>query len=149
MKLRDKFIINSLIGFVIGMIVGVIIWIFLAGDSEPDHSLLMHVIMSGLHGLIPVGAATVFEIESWGLTKQTVVHALLTLASILGIDIPMNWWKPGAELAIALVCYVVAYTIIWLVNYFYWKITVRKMNEELQQLHEHEKDQDTKPNGES
>ena len=140
MKLRDKFIVRSLIGFVLGMIVGIIIWILFVNEDETDRSLLIHVIMSGLHGLIPVGATAVFEIEDWGLTRQTVVHALLTIATILGIDIPMKWWEPGADLAIALVGYVIIYAIIWLVNYFYWKHMVKKMNEELKRLHEQEKD---------
>lgn len=134
MELRNKFIFNSLIGLVAGMLVGIGIWMIPPVNSE-GRSLLLHVIMSGLHGLIPCGAATVYEIESWGLTKPTVIHASITLATILAIDLPMKWFRPGLEFTIALVIYVVLYAMIWLINYLYWKHTVRKMNEQLQSLH--------------
>ena len=135
MELRNKFVINSLIGLVAGMLVGIAIWMIPPINTE-GRSLLLHVIMSGLHGLIPCGAATVYEIESWGVTKQTIIHALITLATILAIDLPMKWFKPGLEFAIALVIYVVVYAIIWLCNYLYWKHTVSEMNEQLRQLHD-------------
>ena len=135
MELRNKFVINSLIGLVAGMLVGIAIWMIPPINTE-RRSLLLHVIMSGLHGLIPCGAATVYEIESWGVTKQTVIHASITLATILAIDLPMKWFRPGLEFAIALVIYVVVYAIIWLCNYLYWKHTVSEMNEQLRQLHD-------------
>ncbi len=134
MKLRNKFIINSLVGFIAGMLVGVAIWMIPPVNSE-GRSLIVHVIVSGIHGLIPCGAATVYEIESWGLTKQTVVHALVTLATILCIEIPMKWWAPGPEMLIALAVYVVIYAIIWLVNYLYWKHMVNVMNRQLEMIH--------------
>lgn len=136
MELRNRFIINSLIGFIVGMLVGIIIWMI--PPVNPDgRSLLLHVIVSGLHGLIPCGGATVYEIESWGLTKQTVVHASLTLATILAIEIPMKWWQSGTEFAIVLAVYVVLYTLIWLCNYLYWKHTVKDMNEQLEHVRKH------------
>ncbi len=134
MELRNKFIINSLIGFIAGMLVGVVIWMIPPVNNE-SRSLIVHVIVSGIHGLIPCGAATVYEIESWGLTKQTVVHALVTLATILGIEIPMKWWAPGIEMLIAVVLYVIIYVIIWLANYLYWKHTVNVMNRQLEMIH--------------
>ena len=134
MELRNKFIINSLIGFIAGMFVGIAIWMIPPVNTE-GRSLLLHVIVSGIHGMIPVGATAVFEIESWGLTKQTVVHASLTLATILCIEIPMKWWSTAAEFAVALAGYVAVYVIIWLVNYLYWKHKVAEMNEQLTILH--------------
>ncbi|MBO4904715.1 MAG: DUF3021 domain-containing protein [Lachnospiraceae bacterium] len=137
MELRSKFIINSLVGFIAGMLVGIVIWLIPPVNSE-GRSLLLHVIVSGIHGLIPCGAATVYEIESWGLTRSTVVHASLTLATILAIDLPMKWFRWGWEFAIAMAVYVVIYMIIWLVNYLYWKHTVKEMNDQLEILHKYQ-----------
>lgn len=137
MDLRSKFIINSLVGLVLGMLVGIVIWMIPPVNNE-GRSLLVHVIVSGIHGLIPCGAATVFMIESWGLTRSTVVHATITLATILAIDLPMKWFSWGAEFAVALVIYVIIYTIIWLVNYLYWKHTVKEMNDQLEILHKYQ-----------
>ncbi|MCR5302344.1 MAG: DUF3021 domain-containing protein [Lachnospiraceae bacterium] len=132
MELKNKFLINSLIGIIAGMIVGIVMWnLFGAGDHE-GRSFTLHIIMSAIHGLIPCGAMTVFEIESWGLTKSTVVHATITLATILLIELPMKWFTWNADFAIAMVIYVVIYMIIWLCNYLYWKHTVNEMNDQLE-----------------
>ena len=132
MELRSKFIINSLIGFILGMLVGIVIWNIPPINTE-GRNLIVHVIVSGIHGLIPCGAATVYGIESWGLTKSTVVHASITLATIVGIGGVMRWYSLS-DFAVAMVIYVIIYTIIWLVNYLYWKHTVSKMNEQLEAL---------------
>ena len=131
MKLRDRFLIYSLIGTILGMAVGIGTWIMTPENPE-GRSLVLHIIMSGLHGLIPCGAAAVYEIESWGLTKSTVVHASITLATIIGIEIPMIWFESGTEFAVAIAVYIVIYVIIWLVNYLYWKHTVKEMNDQLE-----------------
>lgn len=132
MELKNRFLINSLIGIIAGMIVGIATWML--SDDPEGRSFVLHMIMSGLHGLIPCGAATVYEIESWGLTKSTIVHATVTLATILGIELPMRWFTWGTEFAVAMLVYVVIYAIIWLSNYLYWKHTVGKMNDQLEVL---------------
>ncbi len=134
MELKKTCLINSLIGIVAGMIVGLIFWAA-NGAAAGGRSFLLHMVASALHGLIPMGAATVYSIESWGLTKSTAVHATLTLATIIGIELPMKWFPLGPEFAIAMTVYVVIYLIIWLGNYLYWKHTVREMNEQLKALH--------------
>ena len=124
MELKNKFVINSLIGIIAGMIVGLVMWMIPPVNSE-DRSFVAHMIASALHGMIPCGAATVYGIESWGLTKSTVVHASITLATIVGIGGVMRWYSLP-DFAVAMV--------IWLVNYLYWKHTVSKMNEQLEVL---------------
>ena len=132
MELKTKFLINSLIGIIAGMIVGIAIWMIPPVNME-GRSFVAHMIASAIHGLIPCGAATVYDIESWGITKSTVVHASLTLATIVGVGGVMKWYSLK-EFAIAMVIYVIIYTIIWLINFLYWKHTVSKMNEQLEIL---------------
>ena len=132
MELKSKFLINSLIGIIAGMIVGIAIWMIPPVNTE-GRSFVAHMIASAIHGLIPCGAATVYGIESWGITKSTAVHASLTLATIVGVGGVMRWYSPK-EFVIAMVIYVIIYTIIWLINFLYWKHTVSKMNEQLEIL---------------
>ena len=115
MELKSKFLINSLIGIIAGMIVGIAIWMIPPVNTE-GRSFVAHMIASAIHGLIPCGAAAVYNIESWGITKSTVVHASLTLATIVGVGGVMKWYSPK-EFAIAMVIYVIIYTIIWLINF--------------------------------
>ena len=137
MELKNRFFINSLIGIIAGMIVGIIIWMLQSGNPE-GRSFVLHIVMSGLHGLIPYGAATVYSIESWGLTKSTVVHATITLATILAIELPMKWFEWNREFAIMMVIYVIIYTLIWVGNYLYWKHTIKKINDELKDYQKEE-----------
>ena len=139
MDLKSRFLINSLIGIIAGMIVGIIMWMLNSPDGHGNTNFALHMIMSGLHGLIPCGAMTVYEIESWGLTKSTVVHATITLATILCIELPMKWFSLNAEFAIAMLIYVVIYTFIWLCNYLHWKHEVREMNDQLEIIHKNQK----------
>ena len=127
MELKNKFLINSLVGIIAGMIVGIVFWM-INSETVQGSGFILHVIVSGIHGLIPCGAATVYEIESWGVTKSTIVHATVTLATILAIEIPMKWFSSPVEFAIALIIYVVIYTVIWLCIFLYWKNTVKEMN---------------------
>ncbi len=138
MELKNRFLINSLIGIIAGMIVGIIMWMINTPGGFENGNFALHMIMSGLHGLIPCGAMTVYGIESWGLTKSTVVHATITLATILSIELPMKWFTWGAEFAIAMVIYVIIYAFIWLINYLYWKRTVHEMNDQLGSIHKQE-----------
>ncbi len=138
MELKNRFIINSLIGIVAGMIVGIGTWMLTPGNPE-GRSFILHLVMSAIHGLIPCGAMTVYEIESWGVTKSTVVHATITLATILAIELPMKWFSLNAEFAIAMLIYVVIYTFIWLCNYLHWKHEVREMNDQLEIIHKNQK----------
>ncbi len=132
MELKNRFLINSLIGIIAGMTVGIMIWTFANPGNPEGRSFILHIIMSGIHGLIPCGAMTVYKIESWGLTKSTVVHATLTLATILAIELPMKWFTWNAQFAIAMIIYVVIYVLIWLFNYLYWKHSVTEMNDQLE-----------------
>ncbi len=137
MELKNRFLIYSLIGALLGIIVGIITWMINAGNPE-GRSFVLHIIMSGLHGLIPYGAAAVYSIESWGLTKSTIVHATITLATILAIELPMKWFQWNREFAIMMVIYVIIYTIIWICNNLYWKHTIRKINDELKDFQKDE-----------
>ena len=134
MELKSRLLINSLIGIIAGLIVGIIMWMLNNPGGFEERSFVLHIIMSALHGLIPCAAMTVYEIESWGVTKSTVVHATITLATILGIELPMKWFTWNAEFAIIMLIYVVIYTIIWLCNYLYWKRSVAKMNDQLMNI---------------
>ena len=138
MELKNRFLINSLIGIIAGMTVGIITWMLYNPEGPGDRSFALHLFMSGLHGLIPFGAMTVYEIESWGLTKSTVVHAAITLATILCIELPMKWFSWNAEFAIAMAIYVVIYILIWLFNYLYWKHTVNELNDQLEIILKHQ-----------
>lgn len=131
MELKSRFLINSLIGIIAGMTVGIVTWMLAPMNELYDRSFALHIAMSGLHGLIPCGAMTVYEIESWGLTKSTIVHATITLATILAIELPMKWFTWNAEFAMAMLIYVVIYMFIWLMNYLYWKRTVNELNDHL------------------
>ncbi len=74
MELRNKIIIKSLIGFIIGIFVGLFFWFMNSGDYSGT-AFVIHLIMSGILGLIAMGGSVVYDIESWGLLKATATHS--------------------------------------------------------------------------
>ena len=136
MELKRKFIINALTGFILGMFIGIIFWV-IYGNEMVTQRFILQLVMSGLLGMISFGVMTVYEIESWGVSKATAVHYLTWLITFLATAIPMKWFEPWYELLIAVVIMTVIYVLIWLGFYLHWKKTIRQLNKQLEIMHEH------------
>ena len=113
-------------GFLLGMVAGVFIVIgmsFAAGGSIalPDKLLVMmgseagallaQVLISGLFGAIPWAGISFYELDSWGLLKQAVVHyASYTVAFMI-----------------------LGYAAGWAIMYMRYKAETKELNELLQE----------------
>lgn len=140
MELRNKFIINALIGFIIGIFIGLAFWFI--GDGEMDQKqFILQLVMSGILGMISMGVMTVYDIESWGLTRATIVHYSTWLVTFLAISIPMGWYEPWYVLVIAVVILTIIYALIWMGFYLHWKKTIRQMNRQLDEIHRKQKEE--------
>lgn len=140
MELRNKFIINALIGFIIGIFIGLAFWFI--GDGEMDQQqIILQLVMSGILGMISMGVMTVYDIESWGLTRATIVHYSTWLVTFLAISIPMGWYEPWYVLVIAVVILTIIYALIWMGFYLHWKKTIRQMNRQLDEIRRKQKEE--------
>lgn len=135
MELRNKFIIKSLIGFIIGIFIGLFFW-FLNFRDYSGTAFVVHLIMSGILGLIAMGGSVAYDIESWGLLKATATHYILVMLDFIIVATVLGWVSSILEMVVFLAGMTIIYAAIWLFESFLWKRTIRKMNEQLKEMQE-------------
>nr|WP_297704451.1 DUF3021 domain-containing protein [uncultured Butyrivibrio sp.] len=135
MELRNKFIIKSLIGFIIGIFIGLFFW-FLNFRDYSGTAFVVHLIMSGILGLIAMGGSVAYDIESWGLLKATATHYILVMLDFIIVATVLGWVSSILEMVVFLAGMTIIYVAIWLFESFLWKRTIRKMNEQLKEMQE-------------
>ncbi|MBR5360036.1 MAG: DUF3021 domain-containing protein [Lachnospiraceae bacterium] len=138
MDIKNRCLTKSLAGTVIGILVGVFFWMIsgrLKGDRD-NLAFLIHLAMSALLGAVAMGSSVVYEIESWGTLRATATHYLLVMFDFVIVSIILKWFPNWLELVIMLIIMTVIYAGIWISELLYWKKTIRKMNEQLNNIRE-------------
>ena len=155
MKFSHRLIVLSSIGFGFGVIFSATLCAFLAtiGDSDGTELVLcapeftetignpllaftIQAIACGINGVICMGGAAFYSIESWSLVKCSVCHYIGSMTSYYTLAFSMRWFtfkdiKPALVMAVILT---IAYIIIWLVNYLSSKAQLRAINRKLEEL---------------
>lgn len=129
-------IILSIVGLVIGLLVGVLFLIPLppadAAETQDEYNVLLHMILSGIYGMVCMGTSSVYSIEEWSVTRATVTHLLVVSCGFCVIGSILGWITPGELMFwVVILAMIVAYWIIWLVMYMRYKKKVKKMNDDL------------------
>lgn len=122
------------IGLAAGLLVG-LCFILLNGiksvvETEGPGWLLAYMLISGAMGMINLSTMTIYEIESWSLTRATLTHFVIVMGTVCGLGLFLGWFRSASGF-IMLAAAVVAYFIIWLIMYLSYKRQVRRMNEDL------------------
>lgn len=137
MELKNRFITKALIGLVLGTITGVAFWVMNHPTAEGADSagLILHLTVSALLGMIAMGGSIVYEIESWGLLKATLIHYIVVMMDFIIASTLLGWFERVGDMLIMITIMTVVYAGIWLAESWYWIKTVGKANEELKYLH--------------
>lgn len=137
------------LGFLMGMVMGVLMVAIpgLAHGNElslPDallkatggeaSALLAHMLISGVYGIIPMAGVVIYDIDSWGLLKQAVVHYLSYTVAFVVIARVAGWFESPADLALTAGIFLVCHCIIWLIMYLRCKAETEQLNALLQQV---------------
>lgn len=144
--MKKKILLRCLLGAPIGLTVSTVVTIIISlctghGSYYPaPHELmelcgseiaavLIQTACSFLYGAAFGGASVIWDIESWSLLKQTVVHFAIICVASFPIAFFMYWiphffW--GAFLYIGI--FIVVYVIIWLSIYLSIKAKIKKIN---------------------
>ena len=136
MGIRNKLVTKSLLGVVIGIIVGVAFWIYMGpppGKAD-NAALILHIVVSGLFGMISMGGSVVYDIESWGVLRSTIIHYFLCMSGFIMASTLLDWFDSWRSLVVMLVIMTVVYAGIWLGEMLYWKKTVNRLNEQLKSI---------------
>ncbi|MCR5603462.1 MAG: DUF3021 domain-containing protein [Lachnospiraceae bacterium] len=137
MELWNRFITKALIGLVLGTIVGVAFWVMNHPLSEEANSaeLILHLTVSALLGMIAMGGSIVYEIESWGLLKVTLIHYVVVMMDFVIASTLLGWFERISDMLVMIAIMTVIYAGIWLTESWYWNRTVGKINEQLKYIH--------------
>lgn len=136
------------IGFLLGMVVGVLIVIALgfarggslalppvllnATGSEAG-ALLAQMLLSGVFGFVPWAGIVFYEIDSWGLLKQAVVHYASYTAAFAVVGLVAGWIETPADMALVAGIFLVGHSIIWTIMYLRYKAATKELNTLLQE----------------
>ena len=136
-EIKSKMIIRALIGFILGMFISMAFCIHNADGF--DLRFVINLLAGGVIGFINNGSSAVYDIESWGTTRATVIHYILTVVVFLTIALSLGWFRIDMTLLIFMIIFTVVYVIIWLSEYLYFKKTVNDINKELESFKKTEK----------
>ena len=144
-----EFFKRAIMGFVYGVFIGQTILILesLAGGNGSFYPvsayLLEHsgsqisavIIQYFITGIIGISFATttlIFEIDSWSITSQTVLHFVITSVVMFIAGFVCGWFPHTVKSTIIwFVIFIVIYVIMWVGFMLYFKKQIKKINEAL------------------
>ncbi|WP_242144884.1 MULTISPECIES: DUF3021 domain-containing protein [unclassified Bacillus cereus group] len=107
------------------------LWIGYANgmDVLETKTLLFHLGIANIVGVIFSFASFVFEKEQWGILTQTIVHFIILLGTFLPIAIWMGWVPARPiPIVICISSFILIYFIIWYVMAIYWRKKIQELN---------------------
>jgi hypothetical protein len=132
-------------GFLLGMVIGVLIVVamgfanggvlilpkpLLAATGSEAGALLAQMLLSGAFGAVPMAGVTFYELDSWGMLKQAVVHYATYMPTFMLVGVCAGWLDPTlADIGLMAGLFAVGHTIIWLIMYARYKAEVAQLNE--------------------
>ena len=132
------------IGFLAGMSVGVFIVIaigfanggslslpsaLIAATGSEAGALLAQMLLSGAFGAIPMAGIGFYELESWGLLKQAVVHYATYTAAFMIVGVAAGWVDPTpAGMGLMAGIFAICHAIIWAIMYARYKAETKELN---------------------
>ena len=132
---------GSLAGMVVGALIAVAIGFANGGSLYlPDSklfamtgseagALLAQMLLSGVYGAIPMAGVMFYEIDSWGLLKQAVVHYATYTAAFVAIGVPAGWLDLTlANVGLIAGIFAVCHAIIWGIMYARCKRETQELN---------------------
>lgn len=147
--MKKKIFLRGLIGFPIGITIGYLITIFISliwaeGYYSPCvpaladavgseiNAVMLQALSSGLLGAGFGAASVIWEIEEWGLVKQTGIYFLIISFVMMPVAYFTYWMEHSIKGGlIYFAVFVLIFIIIWIFQFFISKSNVKKLNESL------------------
>ena len=74
-------------------------------------------------------ASVIWELDSWSLAKQSGIYFLIVSVIMLPVAYIANWMNHSAAGILSYTgIFVAIFIAVWLVQYFIWKMKIKKMN---------------------
>lgn len=147
--MKKKIILRGILGFPIGIAIGYVITILtslfvtngyympcvpalISVMGSEIHAVLIQALLCGILGAGFAAGSVVWEIENWGITKQTGIYFIILSVIMLPIAYFLYWMEHSI---IGFLSYfgifVLIFAFIWIIQFVIGKHTVKKMNAHL------------------
>lgn len=147
--MKKNIIKRALIGFPIGVSIGIAITIIISliiakGEYFPCvpsfveeigseiNAMILQTILVGLLGSVFSVSAIIWKIDNWSIAKQTAIYASITSTFMLSIAYVLHWMERSLKgFIVYTIIFILIFSLIWLVQYFVWKVQINKINSKL------------------
>lgn len=152
--MKKKIMLRLALGFPIGVTIGQIISIVISliwakgyyAPCVPElavamgneiNAIVLQTILCGLLGMGFAASSLIWEIEHWGITKQTAIYFLLV--SVIMIPIAyLTYWMEHSLVGFLRYfgIFALIFAIVWVIQFTIGRKNIRKMNENLRSYKE-------------
>ncbi len=148
-KMKKKIILRSIFGFPIGITIGYLITIIISlvwanGYYTPCvpelitamgseiNAVVLQTLLCGLIGAGFAASSAIWEIESWGIIKQTGIYFIIISLIMLPVAYFMYWMEHSVIGVLSYFgIFVLIFAFIWIIQFVIGKHNVKRMNENL------------------
>lgn len=142
--------LRCVLGFPIGVTIGQIITIMLSliwakgyyAPCVPElavamgneiNAIILQTTLCGMLGMGFSASSIIWEIEHWGITKQTSIYFLIVSAIMMPIAYFTYWMEHSVAGFLSYFgIFALIFAIVWVIQFTIGRYNVRKMNENLQ-----------------
>ena len=131
-----KAVILGAIGMILGIFIGAGFWYLMSGEvpgtSTGLSAMMLHLLLSGVLGMVANGSSVIYEIEEWSIIRATITHFIIAMGVFYVIAFTLRWFSPADPACwIMSAIMVIVYFTIWMVQSLIFKHKVKRMNEGL------------------
>lgn len=148
-NMKKKIFLRSILGFPLGLAIGYVISIIVSlinsnGDYTPCeptliammgneiNAVMLQALLCGILGMGFAASSVIWEIENWGIIKQTGIYFLIISIIMMPIAYVTYWMEHSFKGVLSYFgIFVLIFVIIWIIQYTIIRHHVKKMNEAL------------------
>jgi Protein of unknown function (DUF3021). len=95
-------------------------------------AVILQYLLSALLGFAFAVGSAVFEVDEWSITRQTVVHFIISVTAMLPIAYICYWMQHTLWGIISYISiFIVIYVIIWGIQIYFWKKRIDTINKQI------------------
>lgn len=147
--MKKKIVLRSILGFPIGIAIGYLITIFISlswangyySPCVPElisamgneiNAVVLQALLCGLLGTGFAASSVIWEIDNWGIIKQTGIYFVIISVIMLPIAYLAYWMEHSIVGILSYFgIFVLIFAFIWIIQFVIGKHNVRKMNKNL------------------
>lgn len=137
------------LGLAIGYLITIIISLILANGyyspcvpeltvmmGSEIKAVLLQALLCGILGMGFAASSVIWEIENWGIVKQTGIYFLIVSVIMMPVAYFTFWMEHSLSGVLSYFgTFVLIFAVVWIVQYLRGRHNVKKMNEALHKRH--------------